>query len=345
MRSVRSGLARLLRAPPLHFMVIGGLLYLAHASWPTAPVDQDVQAAAEPLVFTARQVEQLRADLTVQNGFPPSRENLRAAVEEAIDDEVLYRQALAIGLDRGNASVRQRLVQIAGFVSEDPDQDEEALYQSALRLGLDRSDLVVRRLLASSMRLVAENVPLADEAPPGEDELRAYLDQHAEAFATPWRVRFNHLFLSGDERGDVVGEDARQVLAELRAGGLTPEQASTIGDPFLLGDRFYGKTGDELRQMFGAPFADALAALEAGQWSEPVPSPYGWHLVWVEEVRPARLPPLAEIREEVLAAALAQRRERRVEETMKEMRARYAIRVEAPWVSQDAGPTGEEGRG
>jgi peptidyl-prolyl cis-trans isomerase C len=324
-------LGRLGRAPLLHFLVIGGLLYLADATWQRQAGDATAPVSRERIVFSARQVEQLRQDLTVQHGFPPSQEELQAAVDAAVDDEVLYRQALAAGLDRDNESVRQRLIQIGGFVAEDPGADAEALYRKATELGLQHTDLVVRRQLAATMRLVAENVPLADEAPPDEAALETYLQQHPDAFTKPARVSLTHVYLSADERGAAAEADARRLLDELRGRRITPDGSDPFGDPFLLGYRLQRQTHDAIRQMFGEPFAVAVAELAPGAWAGPVRSAYGWHLVWVEAIEPAELPPLAEVEGQVRGAVLAERREQRMQETMRQMRAEYAIEVEAPW--------------
>ncbi len=333
MRGPPRVLARLVRAPLLHFLVIGGLLYLADAAWQRQTTDAAAPAPRERIVFSARQIEQLRQDLTVQHGFPPGREELQAAVDAAVDDEVLYRQALAIGLDRDNESVRQRLIQIGGFVAEDPGADAEAMYRKATELGLQHTDLVVRRQLAATMRLVAENVPLADEAPPDEAALEAYLQQHPEAFTRPARVSLTHVYLSTDERGAAAEADARRLLEELRGRHITPDRSDAFGDPFLLGYRLQRQTHDAVRQMFGEAFALAVAELAPGAWAGPVRSAYGWHLVWVEAAEPAELPPLAEVEGQVRAAVLAERREQRMQETMRQMRAEYRIEIEAPWSS------------
>ena len=346
MRGALRTLARLVRAPVLHFLVIGGLLYVVDAARQDRAVAVSARAPAEAIVFSARQVEQLRQDLTVQNGWPPSRADLQAAVEAAVDEEVLYRQALASGLDQGNASVHQRLVQIGRFVAEDPDQDDEALYRLALQLGLDRSDLVVHRQLAATMRLATESVPLAEEVPPDENELQAYLQEHGDAFIEPWRVRLSHIYFSEDFRGAAAEADARAALDEFRKHAITPETAIEFGDPFLLGDEFSWQTRNGLAQMLGESFARAVPDLPPGAWSEPIRSDYGWHLVWVEAVRPAELPALADIRDQVREKVLAERREGRLHQSLQEMRARYAIRIEAPWISKDDTPTaGEAGHG
>ncbi|WP_191057718.1 peptidylprolyl isomerase [Geminicoccus harenae] len=331
MRFASRVLARLGRAPLLHFLVIGGLLYLADAAWQRQTTDPAASVPLERIVFSARQVEQLRQDLKVQYGFPPSREELQIAVDAAVDDEVLYRQALAVGLDRDNESVRQRLIQIGGFVAEDPGEDEEVLYQKALALGLQHTDLVVRRQLATTMRLVAENVPLADEVPPDEATLEAYLQQHPDAFTVPPRLSLTHVYLSTDERGAAAEADAVLLLDELRNHRITPDRSNAFGDPFLLGYRLQRQTHDAVRQMFGESFALALADLAPGAWVGPVRSAYGWHLVWVEAVEPAELPPLAEVEGQVREAVLAERREQRMQETMRQMRAEYTIEIEAPW--------------
>ncbi|HWL70769.1 MAG TPA: peptidyl-prolyl cis-trans isomerase [Geminicoccus sp.] len=338
-------LARLGRAPLLHFCVIGGLLYLADAAWQQQEVDAAASAPVERIVFSARQVEQLRQDMTMQYGFPPSPEDLQAAVDAAVDDEVLYRQALAIGLDRDNESVRQRLIQIGGFVAEDPDMDEEALYQAALGLGLHHSDLVVRRQLATTMRLVAENVPLADEVPPDQAALQAYLEQHAEAFTTPARVSLTHVYLSADERGAAAEADARRLLGELRDRHVTPDRSDAFGDPFLLGYRFQRQTHDAIGQMLGGSFVQSMAGMAPGEWAGPVRSAYGWHLIWIEAVEPAELPPLAQIEGPLRAAILAERREQRMQDSMEQMRAEYLIEIETTQSAADHMQAGEAAGG
>jgi peptidyl-prolyl cis-trans isomerase C len=323
-------LARLARAPALHFLAIGGLLFAADAAWQDWTGNPAVPAAPSAIVVTSSEVEQLRQDLMLQNGIAPSSQQLQAAIASAVDEEILYREALAIGLDRGNAAVRQRLVQVARFVADDPDQDEEALYQMALQLGLDRSDPVVRRHLAGKMRLVAANVPLAQETPPGESELEAWLRQQPDAFMEPGRVRLTHVYLSGD-RGDQAAEtEARRLLAQLRATGLAPEDAPKLGDPFLLGNHLPWHTRQGLHRTFGGPFAEAAVALEPGVWSEPIRSSYGWHLVWVDDTRPSEVPPLAAVRDRVRAALLEQRREWRLRQRLTELHARYAVQVDHP---------------
>ncbi|HET6467619.1 MAG TPA: peptidyl-prolyl cis-trans isomerase [Geminicoccaceae bacterium] len=321
-------LAGLVRAPALHFLAAGALLFLANGWWERHAPDAAAPDAQEPVVVGAAQIEQLRRDLIVRKGRPPSAPQLAAAVAEVVDEELLYREALAIGLDRDNAALRQRLVQIARFVGADPAADEETLYQRALALGLDRSDPVVRRHLVAKMRLVAASLPLAGETAPDEAELEAYLQRHADTFREPARYRLSHVYLSDDRRGGRAEADARHVRDRLQAEGVPPEAAPGLGDPFLGGHHLPWQTLERLSGSLGAALAREAGGIEPGIWSEPVRSAFGWHLIWVHEVRPAALPPLAAVRDRVLRALLAERRQWRVEQTLAALRARYPVRIE-----------------
>ncbi|MEJ8570276.1 peptidylprolyl isomerase [Microbaculum marinum] len=326
-------LPALIRAPVLHFVLLGGLLFLADTVWQNRTAAGHADAAGIPLSISASDIDQMRRDFFVQNRFPPTPEQLSAAVETAIEEEVLYRGALDAGLDRDNEAVRQRLVQLARFVSDDPDQDPEALYRIALDLGLDRSDLVVRRQLSMMMRLAAANTPMTGETPPDDAELEAYLRDNPEKFVRPRRVRITHVYFSEDTHGAAARRRADKVLRSLRDGRLGPDQAVEAGDPFLLGHHLPWRTSTELEIHFGPSFAEATDDLKPGTWSGPVRSGYGWHLIRIDDVEPASLPPLAEIRDRVLATVIADRREWRVRETVEQMRSQYRIEVE--WPSPD----------
>lgn len=321
-------IGRLIRAPALHFMVLGGLLFLANGWWQDWTVSR-AATAPEALVISSGQIAQLRQDFITQKGVPPSEPQLRAVIEDAIDEEILFRQALEIGLDRSNDAVRHRLVQIARFVTDDPDQDDEALLQLALDLGLDRSDMVVRRQLATMMRLVAANAPMVGEVPPDDNELEAFLAAHPDRFMEPWRIRLSHVFVNDDKRRRHAEADASALLDRIRAAGLGPDDAPETGDPFLLGHHLTWQTRQGLGHILGDSFAEAAMDLKPGVWSGPIRSTYGWHLVWAHDVAPAAVPELAKVRDRVLRAVLEARRDWRERETLKSMRAGYSIRVEA----------------
>ncbi len=94
-------------------------------------------------MISAERIRQLQTDFTRQGGVQPTSAQLQALIQEAVDDELLYREARQLRLDFQDRSIRTRLVQKMRAVSADPSQDEEALYRSNSRLSQNARKMVV----------------------------------------------------------------------------------------------------------------------------------------------------------------------------------------------------------
>src|SRR3954468_1296949 len=184
-------MGRWLCNPILHFIVLGGLLFAVREGW--RALDGAGAGGRAPIVISAEKVRRLQADFVRREGVPPTSEQLRALIQEVVDDELLYREARQLRLDFQDRSIRTRLVQKMRAVSVVPAQDEEALYREAVRLGLD-DDLVVKRVLRQKMRLLLQQDP--QPAALQEQDIRDYLVRHRERFVRPEAVTFSHVFLS-----------------------------------------------------------------------------------------------------------------------------------------------------
>jgi peptidyl-prolyl cis-trans isomerase C len=264
------------REPLVHFVLLGaGLLALHHAVAPRPP--------AREIVVTASLLRGLRQEHLRRTGAPPSAAEEAALVERFLDDEVLHREALALGLDRGDVIVRRRLVQ--------------------------------------KMRLLTED--MTPVPAPTEADLQAWLDAHPERAARPARVTLTHVFVDGER-----GEDGPREAAALRARLLAGEDPARLGDPFLHGRELRARTERELAALFGPRFAAHAVRLPPGEWSGPLPSSYGLHLVRVSEQLPAGPAPLAEIRAEVEREWRAVRRDEASREALARLRAGYTVRFE-----------------
>lgn len=90
---------------------------------------------------------------------------------------------------------------------------EEVLYREALALGLDRDDTIVRRRLRQKLEFVTEDV--AAEADPTDQDLRTYLKAHPETFRLERRFTFSQVYLNPDRHGENLARDAVQLLAQL----------------------------------------------------------------------------------------------------------------------------------
>ncbi len=164
---------RLLKDPLLHFVVLGGSLfaisYLQGDGGEAGPV---------PIRINAVQVEQLRQSAILFNGREPSRDELAALVEPFIRDEVMYREALALGLDVNDDEVRTRLIEKMRYLTED----------------------------------------LADPEPVSDEELQAFFDAEPARFEIPALVTFDQLYFSPSERGDALQADVDAALEALTGG-------------------------------------------------------------------------------------------------------------------------------
>lgn len=312
----------MLRTPLLHFLAIGALLFGVQAFF-FGPSPSEAERVIE---LPAAQVERLARAFRDETGREPTPSELEGSVAAWVDEELLFREALALGWNRSDPVVQRRLIRNLRF-AEGPDSGSDAdLLARAFALGMDRSDIVVRRRLVERLKLAVAGT--AREQEPGDAELEALRRSAPERFRREPRVRLTHVFLSRDRRGDALENDARDLLAELLSERVAPEEAARLGDPLLVPTRLPLSTPSGLARQLGAEFARAAAQAEPGRWSGPTPSSYGLHLVWVHERTPGGLPPLAEIRSELRADWLAEQENLALRRALAHLRADTEVRRE-----------------
>jgi hypothetical protein len=315
---VVTGLAR---APALHFLAIGALLFaISSRSAERAPL-------RAPIVISAERVAEIRDEHTRSLGTPPSPEEMDALIAREADDEMLYREALLLGLDRGDKAVEWRVIEKMEFLYGEGAGDYAESLKRGLALGLQRDDAVVRNGLVTKMKLLAKGTSRSEE-PTGEAlerELAAYFDRHREDYAQPESYSLTHVFLRGDAGRE---RDALALRAKLEAEASPPGPNMRYGDPFVTGSVVRGTPRAGLVKMFGEAFAAAVADLPTQRWSDPIRSPYGLHLVWLSEKRAAGAPPVEDVRTQVLQAYRAERQREYSLRMMEEIRAAYEVRVE-----------------
>ena len=268
-------------------MLLGAALFAASrfvgpASGKAAPNPQ--------IVLTLADLQQLQIGFAAQWQRAPTPEELVGLVETRVKEEVLYREALA--------------------------------------MGLDKDDTIVRRRMAQKMEFLAEDVAAAHE--PTTDELKAWFGSNTKLFEQPARVTFRSLYFSPDRRGPHAKEDAEKALPKLAGRPAGWPGAASLGDPFMMADYMADRTPDQIAKDFGPPFAKALLAQKAGAWTGPIGSGYGWHLVFVDSLTPSRIPTFEEVEPDVKTAWLATRKAEAWDQAYKKMRAKYDLVLPAP---------------
>lgn len=275
------------REPLVHFLVGGLLLFVGYAALRR-------EAPSEP---TSRQIELTLEDLrgleiafTSRWQRPPTPDEMVGMVESKVREEVLYREALALGLEKG--------------------------------------DTIVKRRMAQKMEFLAEDGSAARE--PGSGELAAWFEQNAQRFAVPGRVSFRHLYFGPDQRGARAQDDAAKALDPIRGQPEDAPAAQALGDPFMFQATFADRTPEQLAKDFGPGFASSLFALAPGSWQGPIESGYGWHLVFVSALAAGRVPAFEEVEPEVKAAWQDEQRAEASRKAYEEMRAKYELVLPAP---------------
>ncbi len=277
-------LGRIVREPLLHFLVLGAVIFSISALRPDDRLPED----PDTIVVSEGHVDQMIEIWTRTRMRPPTQQELRGLIDAHIREEVLYREAL--------------------------------------KLGLDRDDTIVRRRLALKMEFVAEG--LATTGEPTDEQLVALLGQEPERFRSAGQASFQQVYVNADERGDSAPAFAEAVLGQLRGKDLEATEPSTLGDPMLLAFEHRDVPLDGIDRLFGGRFAASLEALERGEWSGPVESGYGLHLVRVLGFVPSQAPSLADVRDEVRQEWLTRQRKAAEDEFIRSLREKYRVVIE-----------------
>ena len=242
--------------------------------------------------------------------------------------EIVISEARVEALAENFASVWMRpptAVELKGLI--DDYVAEEVYYREAVAMGLDQDDTVIRRRLRQKMEFISEDI--ANSVEPADAQLQEFLAQNAGKFAQPAELSFRQVYLSAERRGEAALADAEKLLAELQAG-RGPADPAEAGDATLLPAAMEAASPQAIANAFGEEFARRVDEAPVGQWSGPIESVFGVHLVKVDERVAAKAPTLGEIRPIVLREWQAEHRGRQNESFLEALREKYEVRVEGP---------------
>lgn len=201
-------LKKLVREPLLHFLVLAAALFAVYSF-----VSKGSSNEGGKIVITQGQLASMWESFTQTRQREPTSEEWQGLIRERVRQEVYYREALA--------------------------------------LGMDKDDLIIRRRLQQKMEFVSDGV--SAQAQPTDDGLKAYLQAHPDSFRIDQRFTFRQVYLNPEKRGKSLARDTAQLLAQLNREGSEADisalgdsimldkqydalPASEIGK--LLGDKF-----------------------------------------------------------------------------------------------------------
>ena len=248
------------------------------------------------IVLSSGRIAHLEAGFTRTWSRPPTEAELKGLIDEWVREEIAVREAMSAGLDRDDTVIRRRLRQKLEFLVEDS----------------------------------------AEASPPTDDELKAWLAQHADQFRTEPRVAFRQVFVNRDRRGANAEADAAAILKRLTAAGPAA-RIDDVGDATMLPMDFELAPIRDVDRTFGPGFAKQLDAVGPGNWSGPIRSGYGLHLVLVRERVEGELPSFEALRPVATREVLAERRTRQLAAMYDRLLEKYKVVVERPPAPQGTG--------
>jgi parvulin-like peptidyl-prolyl isomerase len=280
-------MSRFWREPLVHFLLIGAILFGLYSLTQSG---RPATASSREIRLSLDEIAQLNLLFQSQWRRPPSPQELQRMVENKVEQEILYREALA--------------------------------------MGLDKNDEIVKRRMAQKMQFLAEDVAAARE--PTAAELKSWFEKNSAKFAQPPRLSLRHLYFSPDRRGNRARDDAQEALAKLAGQPVDAKIAGSLADPFMSQNYYRDRAPDYLAKEFGPQFALAVAKLAPGSWQGPIESGFGWHLVFVDTVVHGRVPAFEEVEADVRTAWLGEQKALAWEKSYKGMRANYTVLLPAP---------------
>jgi hypothetical protein len=167
-------LKKWLKEPLLHFLLIGAALFFFYAYQNDGYVDYDKR-----IVISKADINRLQTLWEKKWQRPPVDSELQGLLEQQIKEEVMYREALAMGLDLNDSVVRRRLAQKLEFISSD----------------------------------------LVDQIEPTDAELAEFLARNPEKFEIPGRISFVQIYINADRHGENTEKYTLELLQQLQRPG------------------------------------------------------------------------------------------------------------------------------
>jgi hypothetical protein len=169
------------KEPLIHFLLAGAALFGAYA-WMNRAGENPTADKAQQIHIGAGDVQWLAENWTTQWRRPPTHDELRGLLADYLNEQLLAREARALGLDDNDVIVRRRLAQKLTFLI----------------------DGTLRR------------------AEPSEHDLQQFYDAHAPRFRSAARISFTHIYFSPERRADARSDATATLRVLLDGGAALP---------------------------------------------------------------------------------------------------------------------------
>jgi len=257
MNKIKDSLDKWAKQPVLQFLLIGLVMFLVNTYIIQA---KDADDKDEYKVYlTEGEVNSMSEMWTSQWQRPPTKMELQGMINQRVEETILFREAVKIGLNKNDNIIRQRMAQKLEFLSNDLVKPDSATVE----------------------------------------EVQLYFEQNIKKYTTPENITITQLFVNPKLHGDLLEKEVNTRLKKLNRLDPSSNKINKYGDQFSLQTYFPEKSQLELTKLFGGEFATNVFDLETDKWIGPVNSQYGVHLVYVMHKNPAVAPEFETVEERV----------------------------------------------
>lgn len=256
---MQRSLKKVFTEPFIQFIILGGVLYLLVLFF-----QHKKDRVSREIIVGNEQVNLMIVNYKNQTGNLPSKQQLDAMIDNYIKEEISYREAKKMGLDKDDEIIRRRLSQKFDFLQTD----------------------------------------LKEVPTPTEQDLEQFYKSNPVLFQKEATVSFSHIYFSTDNSTERVAKQrAEQVLQQLQYSSVqhAPEKGDRFP---LQYDYTNQAAVDIQQNFGNKQLLDELIKAPLNKWTGPVQSGYGWHLIFVSKRDSAAVVPYASVREEVKTSYL-----------------------------------------
>lgn len=242
---------------------------------------------------------------------------LREKLELLIEDRLIRQEAKRMGIEVGEGEIDQVVegIKRKNLISDDELKENlkrENISYESFRQGI--RDAIIRERVIS--RMVTPELNLDDR------KLREYYDLHKDEFKEE-EVRLRQVFISG------VREDSREraknALSLIIKGVPFEEVAKEYSDE--PSGKYGGDIGFVKKNDLIPELRDALKGKAKGEITDIIRSPYGYHILRLEEIKGGDPPPFDEVKEEIKRRLILEESQKRYREFVKKLKRKSYIEI------------------
>ena len=157
-----------------------------------------------------------------------------------------------------------------GFITNYPKSKRYIEYESLKKLiDLDKDDRIIKRRLAQKVEFLKQDVQQ-----PSSQELENFYNENQSKYIVEDLYSFSHHFFSKESDSETK---AKLGLIDVLSGDAIKS------DPFILGNELNLISKNDIQKNFGISFYESLTTIDENQWSGPIASDYGLHIVFIKK--------------------------------------------------------------